>query len=228
MSVKELIGQLKSEDATERLKAAAELGELGSADDAKHLIELIWNDPASPVQQIAVQAYASLKKNDAFSEVMRVIEEHIDEYVVLYAVGILGSLSADIVSEPLKKLITDDNEKIRTTALRSIIMAGLSDLSPLILELLENEEYTLAIQNGIEAMAIFRYKKSKKIIENIKKKYDADIEIRTISTFAMASFGDKKALDYLKNEEVDEYKRITINGNRYSGRKGLLLALKEI
>lgn len=228
MSVKELVDKLKSDDATERLKSAAELGEDGSEEDAFHLVDLIWNDPSSTVSQIAVQAYSELLKEKSFDLVKDVIEKHKDEYVVLYAINILGSIPSDISSNLIDELLDNPNDKIRTAAIRSAISNSSQKLEPKIRAILEKETYSLAIQNCIEALTLWRIKKAKKLIKDVADKFDDDLEINTISNFSLASFGDKDALQSLKNNPIDEYKRITVNGSRYSGRDGLLEALKNI
>lgn len=227
-SIEDKINTLNSKDATERLRAVAELGEEGNPTVAPRIKDIIWNDKSPSIQQIAVQSYAEILGDESIDEMRRIIETHHDSYVIQYALGALGNFKSDNVETFLGKLIESEDDNFRTTVLRSIIRSNSDGLKDKVLQVLTKEKYPLAIRNCIEALALWKYKKSKKLIEEVMNMNENDLEIKTISLFALAVFGDKKAKKALMGEEIDDYTRITVNNTNYKGRKGLLLALDEI
>lgn len=227
-SIEDKILTLSSEDATERMRAVAELGEEGDQSVAPKIKDIIWNDKSPSIQQIAVQSYAEILGDESMDEMRRIIESHHDRYVIQYALGALGNFKSENVETYLGSLMEEMDDTLRTTVLRSIIRSNSLGLRDKVMQILAKETYPLAIRNCIEALALWKYKKSKKLIEEIMSNNTNDIEIKTISLFALAVFGDKKAKKSLIEGEIDDYTRITVGNKNYKGRKGLLLALDNI
>jgi HEAT repeat protein len=227
---KTLLDRLDSLDANDRVKAAAELGEVGTPNEAPRLIQACWEDEASTVRQISVQAYAEIMGDDSFIEVLKIVNTHSDEYVVLYAISILGDLTQELVENPLKELIKNDDPKIRATVIRAMIHADTRSHSNEIYNLIDGEDDAFVLRNAIEALTLWNYHKSKGIV---KKIYDDKLlmkneELKTIILFSLARFGDEIALEQLKNDDIDNLIRISYDGQFYRGRDGLLDLIKKI
>lgn len=224
---RQLISRLSSQDANDRVKAAAELGEVGKPEHAPKLLEACWNDEASTVRQIAVQAYGEILKDQGADEIFKVASEHTDEYTRLYAISSLGSMSAETVENYLNQLLTDSNPKIRLTVIRSMIHAQTDGLGNQLLELYETEDDAMVLRNIIEALLLW---KSKSIVPKLKTREDLNHlleneEFRTFYNLALAIGGDKQAVTFLEEGEIDTLTRIKIRGKWYRGRNGLLEAI---
>lgn len=227
---KSMLDRLDSLDANDRVKAAAELGEIGTPNEAPRLIQACWEDEASTVRQISVQAYAEILGDDSFDEVLKVVNTHTDEYVRLYAISILGDLTLELVEKPLKELLKNNDPKFRATVLRAMMHADTRSNSDEIYNIIEGESDAFVLRNAVEALTLWNYEKSKDLI---KKIYDNEEliqneELRTIVLFSLAKFGDKTALNQLKNDDIDNLIRISYDGQFYRGRDGLLNLIKII
>ncbi|MCY3410958.1 MAG: HEAT repeat domain-containing protein [Candidatus Heimdallarchaeota archaeon] len=227
MSLEDTLEKLKSEDATTRVKAASDLGENGTEKEAPYLKSMVWEDPSTTAQQIAIQAYVEIMKEKSFEELKRVIGEHQDTYVKINAIHELGKLKNSNVPKILSAFLNDTDDKIRTTAIRSMILADAQQLAGEIFLHLSQETYPLAKQNCIEALGIWKYKKAKNLIQEIVDISDNE-EIITMGLFALAAFGEKSARKQLEERDVDSFWRITVNNTKYRGKKGLFLALDVI
>lgn len=226
-SLDDLVARLQNKlDANDQVKAAAELGEVGTPEIAPELLKAVWHDDTSTVRQIAIQSYSEILKEKAFEEVIKVVKTHLDDYVKIYAISILGSMDSNLVTDVLAELLENTNPKIRVPVIRAMIHANTRVNSEIILKTLENETDMLVQKNLIEALAIWKYSKSFELISDILKN-SSNIEIRTIALFALASFGDKNAKKELQSSEIDEYIRISQNNKTFRGRNGLLEALKN-
>ncbi len=227
---KSFMDRLDSLDANDRVKAAAELGEVGTANEAPRLIQACWEDEASTVRQIAVQAYAEILGDASFDEVIKVINTHTDDYVKIYAISILGDLTQELVEGPLKELIKTSDPKLRATVIRAMIHADTRSNSDEIFNLIDGEIDTFVLRNAIEAMTLWNYKKSKDAIKKINHNEELmeNEELKTIVLFSLASFGDKVALDKLRTDDIDNLIRISYNGRFYRGREGLFNLIKKI
>ncbi len=227
---KSLLDRLDSLDANDRIKAAAELGEIGTPNEAPRLIQACWEDEASTVRQISVQAYAEILGDESFDEVFKVINTHTDNYVKIYAVSILGDLTQELVEHPLKELIKNTDPKLRATVIRAMIHADTRSNSDEIYKLLDVEIDPFVLRNAIEAMTLWNYKESKDAIKDISdnKELMRNEELKTIVLFSLATFGDKVALDRLKTDDIDNLIRISYNGQFYRGREGLLNLIQKI
>ncbi len=225
--IEDLLARLHSIDANDRVKAAADLGEYGTPVIAKEVLKAAWEDEASTVRQIAIQSYYKILKNKATDEIIHAAKFHLDEYVKIYAISVLGSLNPSLVAQPLAELLNNENPKIRSTSLRSMIHAGIKENVDIVYTRLEIETNDLALKNSIELLALWRYKKSKEKIAKIIENTNSE-EVKTMGLFALASFGDKKSKKALETCYDDEYIRIIVKNKTYRGKNGLLEALKYI
>lgn len=228
-SLKDVLDRLYSIDANERVKAANEIGEIGTEKEAPIVLKIAYEDDASTVRQMAIQSYFEILNDKAYNEILLAANSHFDEYVRIYAVSILGKLNPDLVSEPLLELMKDENHKIRATVVKSMIHANTIQNAPHLINFFENETHILTQCNIVEAWAIWNYKQANEIISKLSEKsnlVESHIELKTISFFALALFGDKNALKKLKEADIDDYYRIKIGSKHYAGRNGLLKALK--
>ncbi|MHA2249994.1 MAG: HEAT repeat domain-containing protein [Candidatus Kariarchaeaceae archaeon] len=223
----ELVARLSSLDANDRVKAAAELGEVGTPEVSPHVLKSAWGDETSTVRQMAIQAYYEILGEDAFDEIVKAAKTHFDDYVKIYAISVLGGLKADSVSSILAELLENDSDKIKITILRAMIHAHTTQNTEIVFDLV-NDNNTMIRRNAIEALARWGFKKSQPSIKKILTESELDPEIKTIALFALASFGDTEARQQLMVEDIDEYLRIKLGRTTYTGRDGLLDALNKM
>ena len=230
-SLKDVLDRLFSIDANDRVKAANEIGEIGTEDEAPVILKVAYEDEASTVKQMAIQSYFEILKEHGFDEIKKAALSHPDQYVRIYAINILGKINSELVTDLLLELLDNDDEKIRATVVKSMIHANTIQNANRLAELIETENHILTLCNMIEACTIWRYSdaisKIKMIYENLSN-YNNRIELKTIVIFALASFNDKKALTQLKEEDIDEYYRVKINNKHFKGKSGLFQALEEL
>ncbi|MHA2403544.1 MAG: HEAT repeat domain-containing protein [Candidatus Kariarchaeaceae archaeon] len=227
--LEELVQRLKSIDANDRVKAAAEIGEMGTPNEAPIVLKSAWDDETSTVRQMAIQSYFEILGESALSEILIAAQTHFDDYVKIYAISLLGKLDPQMVSDPLAKFLSSENPKIRTTALRAMIHANTRDNSDRVHKHLVNEDNHLAQKNAIEALVIWKVKDSKDSIEKILTERDnLSIEVKTMALFALAAFGSEDARIELETADIDEYTRINLKNKTYRGRNGLLDALTNL
>ncbi|MCE7736971.1 MAG: hypothetical protein GPJ54_18950 [Candidatus Heimdallarchaeota archaeon] len=230
-SLKDVLDRLFSIDANDRVKAANEIGEIGTEEEAPIILKVAYEDEASTVQQMAIQSYFEIMKEHGFEEIKKAALSHPDQYVRIYAINILGKIKSELVTDLLLDLLDNNDEKIRATVVKSMIHANTIQNAKRLAELIETENHVLTLCNMIEACTIWKYSeavpKIKEVYENLSK-YNDSIEIKTITIFALAAFNDKKALTQLKEESIDEYYRVKINNKHFKGKSGLLQALEEL
>ncbi len=228
MSFDSILARLEtSVDATDRVKAAAELGEVGTPEVAPILLKVAWEDSQSGVRQAAITSYAEIMKNDAVPELKRAVETHFDSYVRLNALSMLVTLDDEVTLPFLKELIKSSDEKIRSLAIRELFMKGASEMAPLFLEALQTETYSLAQRNLLEALAIWKYHGAEPAIREILDNARHD-EIQIVALFALSVFGDNGALAKLKEIKIDSYFRIKYNDHWYRGKEGLLKLIDRL
>lgn len=208
-------------DASDRVKAAAEIGELGTPEIAPKVLDAVWEDEKSNVRQLAVQSYAEILGNEGVEALNVIIEKHTDNYVRLYAIISLGTLSKELVLPTLTKTLEDTDQKIRATTIKQFMHLNARETAPLLMQLLSKESYVLAIRNAVEALAIWKYKAAQSIIENILK-HSENEEITTICLFALACFGSPTAKTQLQEYDVDSDFRVKFMDTTYRGKDGLL------
>ncbi|OLS28950.1 MAG: hypothetical protein HeimC2_03880 [Candidatus Heimdallarchaeota archaeon LC_2] len=228
-TLKDVMDRLYSIDANERVKAANEIGEIGTEKEAPIVLKVAHEDETSTVRQMAIQSYFEILKEKAYEDILKAAKSHFDQYVRIYAISILGKLDQNQVSEPLLELMKDEDPKIRATVVKSMIHANTIQNAKHLETFFENETHMLTQCNIIEAWAIWNYKQAKgkinKLFENTDK-MESQIELKTISLFTLALFGDKKALKELKEGNIDTYYRIKVDSKHFTGRKGLVKALE--
>lgn len=219
--------RLSSNDANDRVKAAAELGEIGTPEVAPNLLKAAYDDEASTVRQMAIQSYAEILGNNAYSEILKAAKNHFDDYVRLYAVSTLGKVFGENEPSDIKFLLEDKDEKIRAAAVKIILQNNLNNFAPLFLKMLDKETYDIGIRNLIEALGLWKYKEANAKINQILKNTKS-LEIKTICYFSLAIFGNEEAIYKIKNDDIDEFMRIYYEGNRYHGRDGLLVIIEQL
>ncbi|MHA2030185.1 MAG: HEAT repeat domain-containing protein [Candidatus Kariarchaeaceae archaeon] len=230
-SLKDVLDRLYSLDANDRVKAANEIGEIGTEQEAPIVLKVAYEDEASTVRQMAIQSYYEIMKEHGFEEIRKAALSHTDEYVRIYAINILGNLRTELVSNLLLQLIEKQDEKIQATAIKSMIHANTIENASKLKSVLVNEDYVLTRCNIIEAWGLWRYSAG---ITEIKSIFDeqldneSSIELKTISALVLASFGDEKALTVLKESNIDEYYRIKVASKLYRGRSGLIEAVNQL
>jgi len=222
------VSRLYSQDANDRVKAASELGEIGTPEIAPKLLDVVYEDEASTVRQMAIQSYSEILGEDSLDEVIKAADSHFDEYVKLYAVMVLGRIGSPRVSEPLSRYIRSDNPKIKAAALKAMIHAETAEQGETVFEVLQQSDKPIIVRNCIEALALWHYQGALDYIQNtyFTNEDIKDLEIKTISAFYLASFGDKKGINYLETSRVDRYVRIKIDDIYYKGGQGLLEAAR--
>ncbi len=222
-----IVARLTSIDANDRVKAAAELGEVGTEREAPHLLKAVWEDEASTVRQIAIQAYAEIMKDASFNEIYKAATEHPDRYVRLYAISVLGNILPEIVGDSLYQFLEGDDHGVHEAAVRALIHLNMSDSADRLLTLLNNDTDIYCVQSISEAIALWKYKKGKKILEQ-KLNTITDNETRIWIKFALASLGVKKYRDELENDDIDPFIRIKYNDEWYRGKDGILNLIDKL
>lgn len=229
MSYDTIIGRLETSiDATDRVKAAAELGEVGNPEVAPVLLKAVWEDSQSGVRQAAITSYVEVLGEESIEELEKVISSHFDPYVRLNAISMLPKLSRDSAVRLLETALGSEDEKIRSLAIRELYMLNTPELAPRFVDLLKKETYRLAKRNLIEALALWKYSPAFQTINEILE-MDRDPEIQTIGTFALAVLGDDPSKQKLEEMKVDAFLRVKYRDEWYRGRDGLiqLLSLLE-
>jgi HEAT repeat protein len=216
---------VSSQDASDRVRAAGELGEVGTPEIAPKVLEVVWQDSQSNVREMAIQSFAEILGDDAAEDLGKVLKDHYDDNVRLYATHKLGTLSKQEAINHLKVGIHDKNEKIRAITIRELIHIEAKEMSEHLLNLLRNETYNLAKRNILEALALWRYKPAKQIIIELLKNENS-LEVITFSHFALAIFGEKDSLKFLENEEIETMLRVSYKDKIYRGREGLIEIIK--
>lgn len=223
-TLQDVMARLYSIDANERVKAANEIGEIGTEIEAPTVLKVAYEDEASTVRQMATQSYFEILGDKGIPEIIKIATEHFDTYTRIYGISCLGKANKGLVIETLNILLDDEDEKIRVSTVRAMIHAQTIKLSDRLFSLLEHEESMIVIRNIFEALALWKYQKEhdslEKYIEANIEKYD--LELKTISYFLLAMLGDTNALKILENDDVDEYIRIKHGGKIYRGRNGLI------
>lgn len=221
-----MVARLYSQDANDRVKAAAELGEIGTLKEAPELLKVAYEDEASTVRQMAIQAYAEILKEDSISELVKAANNHFDDYVRLYAITTLGNLPVSDIGRELVNFLQFEDSKLRAATLRALIHSHSADYSREVFNLLKEEKDTLVIRNCIEALTLWRFDPAKSYIEELFNRLDEyNPEIQTFISFYLASFGNTKAREFIQNGNIDEFIRVSFDDQHFRGRKGLLRLL---
>lgn len=225
-----IIARLYSADANDRVKAAGEIGEIGTETEAPLVLKIAYEDEASTVRQMAIQSFHEIMKRKSLEEIVRAARSHFDEYVRIYAISILGQFDKVDLSEVIPDLLHEMNPRIKIATVKAVADLNYSEMAPKLLELFPSPESPLLTQVIAEAFAIMKYKKSK---DKIKQYYvsnldNLSLELKTAIVFALSSFGDKSAKKSLKNDEIDNFFTIKIGNQHYRGRKNLLKALNSL
>lgn len=210
-----------SQDASDRVKAAGELGDIGTPEIAPAVMEAVWEDPKSNVREMAIQSYAEIMGDDGSEQLGKVALEHFDPNVQFYAIYKLGTLSKEKSLPFLERVLNSKDEKHRAMAIKQIIKLNASETSAQLLDILRDETYVLAQRNILEALAIFKYKEAKNQIRDFLTSTNNQ-ELLTFGNFALACFGDKSAKKYLETEELERLIRVSYKDKIYRGRNGLL------
>lgn len=226
--LEETVARLKSLDANDRVKAASELGEIGTLNEAPSLLDSAYNDEASTVRQMAIQSYGEIMGEQGLEEITKAATNHFDDYTRIYAISILGNFPSSKVSLLLKELFNTDDYKFRTTVVRAMIHSGSSENAEFLFEKLNEETDLLTLRNMIEAFALWKFERVKETLHRLLEKHTENIELTTIILFALAVFGDSKAVDRIKNEDIDNYMTIRLQHRNYRGKDGLLDALDHL
>ncbi|MDH5402830.1 MAG: hypothetical protein OEZ01_06910 [Candidatus Heimdallarchaeota archaeon] len=220
-ALQQMVDRLYSKDANDRVKAASELGEIGTSNEAPELLKATYNDDQSTVRQMAIQSYAEIMKEDGYDEIVKVVESHEDMYVRLYAISVLAQFpqSCDILAE----LLESSNIQLKSAAIRSLIRIGLEMnvvIQSKVLEILKNNDNDILLRNCIEALGLWGEKNSIPIILEQLKTHPSS-EIKTISAFSLALLGENAGKQYIEDNELDNFIRITYKGKIYRGKVGI-------
>lgn len=122
--VSRLIKKLESEDTSEVIAAAAELGELGDRLAVEPLV-MIFNDSNVSIQVRLAVAEALLKLESAPVEVALLAAlRHSDWRIRRNGAAILGQLKASWAVEPLAKAMRDPHPVVRRTAFAALKHIG--------------------------------------------------------------------------------------------------------
>ncbi len=131
------LSRLYSQDANDRVKAAGELGEIGTPDIAHKLLEVAYQDEASTVRQMAIQSYSEILGLDSLDEIIKSASTHFDDYVKLYSIMIMGRLGTKKVYQPLLDLLNTEDTKIQAAVIRSMIHIQTNEFAQDIFDLLK-------------------------------------------------------------------------------------------
>ena len=220
------LSRLYSQDANDRVKAAGELGEIGTPDIAHKLLEVAYQDEASTVRQMAILLRKGL---DSLDEIIKSASTHFDDYVKLYSIMIMGRLGTKKVYQPLLDLLSTEDTKIQAAVIRSMIHIQTNEFAQDIFDLLKKSNETIIIRNCIEALSLWKFSEAINFIEenyfNVKQ---IDSELKTISAFYLSVFKKKYGIKFLEQNDVDQFVRVNINNITYKGGNGLLEASKLI
>lgn len=229
--VQDVLDRLFSLDANDRVKAANEIGELGTPNEAPTVLKVVYEDEASTVRQMAIQSYYEIMKQDAFDELKKVVNTHSDDYVKIYALSVLEKFPSTQTEELFTSGLQSDNPRIRATVTRAILHANSMMFGEKLLDLLNTEKDNLVLRNILESFALWKYKPSKNKLMNLLESdsnIPEDPELLTMLLFALAALGEKSALKRLQEEDVDEFIRIKYKNEMFRGKQGLLELLKQI
>jgi HEAT repeat protein len=108
-SIEDLLVDLESEDAEDRLDAAVELGEAGAeaAGAAKALEDRLARDPNPLIRAACARALVRIGPEDAFEAFMRALDDK-DSLVREEAVLALGRIQKAAAADPLATLLAGD------------------------------------------------------------------------------------------------------------------------
>jgi len=227
--IQAIVNRLYSQDANDRVKAAGEIGEVGTPQEAPIILKVAYEDEASTVRQMAIQSYYEILNGLALAEIKKASMSHFDEYVKIYAISILGNYAINEVQDTFEKLIESSDSKIQITTVKALIHANGTNFADKLLQMFPSKKSDHLSQVIVEAMALWNFKKASKPIEKYYITHQTvPLELKTILLFAMASFGNKNAKKSLETEEIDNFSSIKVGDKRYRGRNGLLEALKKI
>ncbi|MHA2501468.1 MAG: HEAT repeat domain-containing protein [Candidatus Kariarchaeaceae archaeon] len=228
--LKMTVSRLYSQDANDRVKAAGELGEIGTPEVAEILLKVAYEDEASTVRQMAIQSYGEILSTKATQELVKAVSSHYDEYVQMYALNSLGNIGGEGAAETMLRNLEHPNPRMQATTLRAMIHSETKEYAPDVFEFLKDTTDSLLQRNCIEALALWKYKPAKAYISDtyFENRELNDLELKTISAFYLAVMGEKKGKNFLKNERVDNYMRIAVNDKHYRGGTGLLEAADRI
>lgn len=223
------LSRLYSQDANDRVKAAGELGEIGTPDIAHKLLEVAYQDEASTVRQMAIQSYSEILGLDSLDEIIKSASTHFDDYVKLYSIMIMGRLGTKKVYQPLLDLLSTEDTKIQAAVIRSMIHIQTNEFAQDIFDLLKKSNETIIIRNCIEALSLWKFSEAINFIEeNYFNTKQIDSELKTISAFYLSVFKKKYGIKFLEQNDVDQFVRVNINNITYKGGNGLLEASKLI
>lgn len=224
-----IVARLSSQDANDRVKAAAELGEVGTPNEAPELLKAAYEDEASTVRQMAIQAYAEILGEDSIDELVKAVNEHFDDYVRLYAIISLGNLPVSDIGKVLVKFLPLDDSKLRAATLRALIHSQSTEYGDPVFTLMKEEDDTLVFRNCIEALTLWRYAPAKSYLKGLQEQIgEFNTEIQTFISFYLASFGNKQAREFIENGNIDEFIRIQYDDQHFRGRKGILRLLDRL
>ncbi len=228
MSFDSIIARLEtSVDATDRVKAAAELGEVGDPEVAPFLLKTVWEDSQSGVRQAAVTSYIEVLKEKAMPELEKIIFNHFDSYVRMNAVSMLPKLDMSVAVKLLRRLLDSEDEKIRAMAIRELYFFDDRHSIEKFMQMLEKETYHLALRNILEALALWKAKDSYPLIKKLLQK-DLSNEVKTLAHLALAIFGDRESAEFLKSNEADSSLRIKYDNEWFRGKDGLWTLVEKL
>ena len=214
-----------SEDANARVRAAAKLGDYSDYSIINDILDVIWKDEKSNVQEMAVHSYARIAKKAGLDSLKKIASEHPEPNVRMYSLIKLAEVDFENSNGVINKATNESNKIVRAIALKQIVDYGDRKFAPILLEKLQTENHLLCIRNIIQALGLWRYFKAKEKLEEILKATNS-LEIKTISHFALARMDVKASESYLRSEKIDETIVIRKNGKNYRGREMLIALLK--
>ena len=182
-SVQDVLDRLFSLDANDRVKAANEIGELGTPKEAPTVLKVVYEDEASTVRQMAIQSYYEIMKENAFDELEKVVNNHPDDYVKIYALSVLEKFPSTQTEGLFKSSLESENPRIRATVTRAILHADSTMFAETLLELLNIEKDDLVIRNILESFALWKYTAAKDKLKKMLETYpnqNGDPELLTM------------------------------------------------
>ncbi len=208
-----------SVDATDRVKAASELGELGDPKAVPYLEKALWEDSQSGVQQVAITSIIEILKEDAIDHIRNVMENHPDEYVKLNALQGIEMLQKPQIKQLLEILLSDSDSKIRAMAVKLIMNYQFEGFDDKIIELLKVEDDDIVLGNIFQYVA-FNKLKSVEASVLLKMNKVRDEDSLNYAYFSLASLGNQTGKDLFEKADY-QFIRIKFQGKFYRGKDGM-------
>ncbi|WP_028973540.1 HEAT repeat domain-containing protein [Spirochaeta cellobiosiphila] len=189
---------LEDEDRVISLEAIRDLGAVGDADDAKHLLDLLDDDDIDDsVRPEILRSLGRIHNIDTLERIIKIADsDEEDKDMRLAAIWALGEIETSESHNVLISIMTDQDPFIRTEALGALIKHKNEDLSELFIKSLRDSYWKIRI----EALKGIGEKKYTEALDNViymaRKDPVEKVQLQAMDT--VGQFESGKGKSYLK------------------------------